>query len=60
MNEKNEIDMSSQYMEVAADEERNREAAEWDVFLGDGLDETNEYKIKEEIGLTNKLVLGLK
>ncbi len=38
--------VAQEYREAAADEERNREAAEWDVFIGDGLDGTNEYKTR--------------
>ncbi len=35
--------VAQQYKEATADEERNKEAAEWDVCIADGLDETNEY-----------------
>lgn len=38
--------VAQEYREAAADEERNNEAAEWDVCIGDGLDETNEYKTR--------------
>ena len=44
--EEKKYSVAQQYREAAADEERNREAAEWDVFLGDGLDETNDYKAR--------------
>lgn len=41
--EKKKSTIAQQYKEAAADEERNKEAAEWDVCIGDGLDESNEY-----------------
>jgi len=41
--EEKKCSVAKQYREAAADEERNKEAAEWDIFIGDGLDETNEY-----------------
>ena len=41
-NEKNQ-QLARDFEEVAQDEERNAEIAEWDQFIGDGLDETNEY-----------------
>ena len=44
--EEKKCTLAQQYKEAAADEERNREAAEWDVFIGDGLDETNEYQAR--------------
>lgn len=44
--EEKKYSVAQQYREAAADEERNREAAEWDVCIGDGLDETNEYKAR--------------
>ena len=37
---------AQEYREAAADRERNKEAAEWDVCIGDGLDETNQYKTR--------------
>lgn len=44
--EEKKYSIAQQYREAAADEERNREAAEWDVCIGDGLDETNEYQTR--------------
>ena len=41
--EEKKYSVAQEYREAAADEERNKEAAEWDVCIGDGLDETNEY-----------------
>jgi hypothetical protein len=35
--------LARDFEEAAADEERNAEIAEWDVCMGDGLNETNEY-----------------
>lgn len=44
--EEKKYNVAKQYREAAADEERNKEAAEWDVCIGDGLDETNDYKAR--------------
>lgn len=44
--EEKKYSVAQEYREAAADEERNREASEWDVCIGDGLDETNEYKTR--------------
>lgn len=41
--EEKKYSVAQQYREAAVDKERNKEAAEWDVCIGDGLDETNEY-----------------
>ncbi len=38
--------VAQQYREAASDHERNSEAEEWDIAIGDGLDETNEYKAR--------------
>ena len=44
--EEKKYNIAQQYREAAADEERNREAAEWDIFIEDGLDESNEYQTR--------------
>ena len=35
--------LARDFEEASKDEERNAEIAEWDICIGDGLDETNEY-----------------
>lgn len=38
--------MAQAFREAAQDEELNKEAELWDNCIGDGLDETNEYKTR--------------
>lgn len=44
--EEKKLKVAQQYREAASDYERNREIEEWNPVLGDGLDETNEYKAR--------------
>ena len=42
LEEKREL-MAREFREAALDEERNAEIEEWDVCIGDGLNESNNY-----------------
>ena len=43
MSKEQESDIAREYREAAEDEELNAEFKLWDVCMGDGLDETNDY-----------------